>query len=379
MPAQDASSGSRDAQLRARVLLGRLAEPGTASVGRLVAEIGPEAVVAALRRGQSGLRCAPDLTARLSTADPDVDLERATQAGARVVIPGDREWPTQVDDLGDRRPLLLWVRGAGDLRLLALRSVSVVGARAATAYGVAVAATLAEGLARATATVVSGGAFGIDAAAHRAALAVDGATIAMLACGVDVAYPRAHDALLARIADDGLLVSEAPPGAAAHKHRFLQRNRLIAALTRGTVVVEAALRSGSLRTAREAAALGRPVLGVPGPVTSMMSAGVHDLIRQGEATLVTAADEVLEVAGDYGTDLAAVRSGPARPTDDLTATQRRVLDALPVRTSASVSALSASAGVATPTLLASLGVLAARGLAQQDAAGWRISGAPRRA
>ncbi len=235
--------------------------------------------------------------------------------GGRLVVPGDLEWPRQLEDLGDLAPWALWVRGTVDLRLSALRSVAVVGARAATSYGTHVASTLGSDLAASGWAVVSGGAFGIDAAAHAGALAARGVTVAVLACGVDVAYPPRHDALFARIAADGLLVSEVPPGAAPHRTRFLVRNRVIAALTRGTVVVEAALRSGSLSTAHEAERLGRPVLGVPGPVTSTMSQGVHRALRGG-ALLVTSAAEVVEAVGDLGADLAPEPSGP-------TATARR--------------------------------------------------------
>ena len=154
------------------------------------------------------------------------------------------------------------------------RSVAIVGSRASTAYGEHVAGELGHQLAERGWTVVSGGAFGIDAAAHRGALAAEAPTVAVLACGVDRPYPAAHGALLHRIAETGLLVSEWPPGAAPHRHRFLVRNRLIAALTRGTVVVEAAARSGAQATARRARKLGRQVLVVPGPVTSAMSVGL---------------------------------------------------------------------------------------------------------
>ena len=164
-------------------------------------------------------------------------------------------------------------------------------------------ASSARGSPRPGATVVSGAAIGIDGAAHRGALAVDGATVAVLACGVDRVYPAAHATLLERIAATGLVVSEYPPGSVPARHRFLVRNRLIAALGAGTVVVEAALRSGAQRTAADTEALGRLVMAVPGPVTSGPSAGCHQLIRDG-ALLVTSADDVLEAVGRLGVDLA---------------------------------------------------------------------------
>ena len=208
-------------------------------------------------------------------------------------------------------PVALWVRGPRSAGELSDRAVAVVGARAATGYGTHVAGELGAGLAAAGATVVSGAAIGIDGAAHRGALGVGGATVAVLACGIDRAYPAAHAALLERIAATGLVVSEYPPGSVPARHRFLVRNRLIAALGGGTVVVEAAVRSGAQRTAADTEALGRLVMAVPGAVTSGPSAGCHQLIRDG-ALLVTGADDVLEAVGRLGVDLAP-RPGGAGP------------------------------------------------------------------
>ncbi len=186
--------------------------------------------------------------------------------GNTLELDTEAEWPGQLDDLGDARPLGLWVRGTADLRLWALRSVALVGARACTEYGAFMAATLAAGLAEKGWIVVSGGAYGIDGAAHRGVLGAGGATVAVLACGVDRPYPRGHAGLIGRIAEQGLVVGELPPGEHPTPSRFILRNRVIAALTRGTVVVEAALRSGSLVTARAARRLGRHTIGVPTPL-----------------------------------------------------------------------------------------------------------------
>lgn len=217
-------------------------------------------------------------------------------ADARFVIPGDQEWPQQLNDLA-APPLGLFVRGQADLRTLAVTSVAVVGSRAASSYGIRIASDLAADLADRGWSIVSGGAFGIDAAAHRGALAVGGLTAAVLANGIDLAYPRAHTDLLSRIMDSGVVISEVPPGAAPTRFRFLTRNRIIAALTRGTVVVEAALRSGSLRTAAQAEELMRVVMATPGPIDSASSAGVHQWIAQRRAELVTSADEVVGLVG----------------------------------------------------------------------------------
>lgn len=216
----------------------------------------------------------------------------------RVIIPETPQWPSQLTDLEANAPAQLWLGGTGHLRLLALRSVALVGARNATAYGVAMAGTLAAELTAAGWLVVSGAAFGIDSAAHRGALAAGGATVAVMAGGVDVPVPRSHAPLLERIADQGLLVAEYPPGTSPRKPSFLERNRLIAALTRATIVVEAGTRSGALNTADWASSIGRPVMAVPGPASSPTSRGTHRLIRDGAATLVRDVEDILAVLAE---------------------------------------------------------------------------------
>lgn len=215
---------------------------------------------------------------------------------ARFVIPGDLEWPQQLADLA-APPLGLYVRGEADLRMLSLTSIAVVGSRAASPYGTRIASDLAADLAERGWAVVSGAAFGIDGAAHRGVLAVGGLTAAVLANGVDEEYPRAHTDLIRRIRESGVVISEVPPGSHPTRSRFLTRNRIIAALTRGTVVVEAALRSGSLRTAAQAEELMRVVMATPGPIDSHSSAGVHRWIADRRAELVTSAAEVIELVG----------------------------------------------------------------------------------
>ncbi|MGH8839045.1 MAG: DNA-processing protein DprA, partial [Jiangellaceae bacterium] len=263
----------------ARAALSALVEPGTGAA--IVAEVGRHGAAVVLAALQSGSRTL-DRDARIERRAGAVDgaalLGHAVVAGARFVCPGDAEWPAGFETLdlaleaGSRAagppPLGLWIRGETDLATATRRSVAVVGSRAATEYGVRVAADLASDLATAGWTVVSGAAYGIDAAAHRGALAVGGPTVAVLACGVDVVYPRGHAALLHRVAGEGLVVSELPPASTPTRARFLARNRLIAAMTCGTVVVEAAPRSGALNTATWASDQGRAVLAVPGPVTS---------------------------------------------------------------------------------------------------------------
>ena len=243
---------------------------------------------------------------------PEPELAAWWRDGIRLVIPGDAEWPSQLDVLGQARPWGLWVRGHADLRYACLRSVSVVGTRAATGYGSYVCGEMAVSLADAGWTIVSGGAFGIDGCAHRGAIAVAGITVAVLPCGVDLAYPRAHEGLFRSIREQGALVSEWPPGRMPTKHGFLVRNRVIAALSRGTVVVEAALRSGALNTARHAHDQSRPLMAVPGLVTSPQSAGCHQAIREWGAVCVTGARDVMELlefSGDHAAARAAARPG----------------------------------------------------------------------
>lgn len=263
------------------------------------------------------------------------DLAAAWRAGARFLCPGDGDWPGQLDDLGVQRPYGLWVRGRPSLRLWALRSVAVVGARACTDYGAHMAARLGSGLAAAGWAVVSGAAYGIDAAVHTSALKAGGATIGVVASGVDVAYPPGNTRLIEEIAEHGLLIGELPPGDHPTRIRFVLRNRVIAALTRGTVVVEARYRSGSLITARRAAALGRITMGIPGPCTSGLSEGVHELLRGG-AVVVTDAAEIAEMVGEIGADLAPDRRGPLLPRDRLAPATARILEALPAQGSVSL-------------------------------------------
>ncbi|WP_395294212.1 DNA-processing protein DprA [Kitasatospora hibisci] len=373
------AAAGRETERRARAVLTRLTEPGDAVVGRWLAELPAADVVRTIRDGTVPDHPGPDASrlaayrARLVDVDPAADLERVRTAGGRFIIPGDTEWPSQLDDLGDGRPIGLWVAGTGSLRLLALRSVAVVGARACTAYGAHVAGELSAQLAERGWVVTSGAAYGIDACAHRGALAVGGMTIGVLACGVDVAYPRGNTELIRRIAGQGLLVSELPPGEHPTRFRFVLRNRVIAALTRGTVVVEAALRSGALSTARRARDLNRHTMGVAGPVTSDLSAGVHALIRSGGAGLVTDAAEVVELIGAIGDDLAPQRSGPVVPRDLLEPAVARVLEAVPATAEgAPVERLARQSGLPPDEVLHRLYELGSLGFVERHGAHWRL-------
>jgi DNA processing protein len=313
--------------------------------------------------------------------EPLAVSRRAGEVGARFVIPGDEEWPDQLGDLQHCSPVNrrggvppgLWLRGPGHLAALAERSVAVVGSRASTSYGAGVAADLGADLAQQGVTVVSGGAFGIDAAAHRGALAVSGPTVCVLANGVDVPYPAGNTALLSWIAREHLVVSELPPGATPTRVRFLARNRVIAALSQGTVVVEAALRSGARNTATWALECNRVLMAVPGPVHSAMSAAPHLMVRDGLATLVTNAGDVLELVSPAGEHLLPRTAGQVRPTDGFDPGRLAVYEAVPARRRASAGDIALAAGVTLPSCLADLAALELAGFVEAAAGGWRLA------
>lgn len=360
-----------DPQRLAVATLIRIAEPADAKVGEALERLGAQDLIAAIQSGTGGLSHGRALRLRLEAVDGAAEFARAAQVGARLVLPGEPDWPTQLDDLGPVRPYGLWVRGTESLRPALLRSVAMVGARGASAYGVHVATELAAGVAERGWTVVSGAALGIDSAAHRGALASGGTTIAVLAGGVDVLYPPSNAALIERIVDSGVVLSEAAFGAPPVRHRFLTRNRVIAALTRGTVVVEAAMRSGAATTARWADELGRTLMAVPGPVTSMVSAGSNDLLRSRQAVAVTRATEVIEDLGRLGDDLAPARRREARPHDALPERLAGVIEVLPARRPMPVAQVAAECGLDAAQAQARLGELAVLGMVERVEGGWR--------
>lgn len=279
----------------ARMVLSMIAEPDESMTGRVLARVGGVETLRLVECGDPipGLDRADAMLWRTRlrsqvTADLSERVAEPAQRGIGSLIPADDHWPAGLNDLGVLTPYVLWTRGATSLVTTPLRErVTITGARSATAYGMEVTGHLAANLADDERVIVSGGGFGIDGAAHRGALAQGGHTVAVLACGVDRAYPSAHRDLLEQIGDVGLLVSELPPGAVPSRQRFLARGRLLAALSAVTVVPEASVRSGALHVASQAHALGRAVAALPGPVTSTTSQGPHDLIRQGVASIAT--------------------------------------------------------------------------------------------
>lgn len=377
-----------DAVRLARAYLLRAAEPPAPDLTAFIAQVGAVTAAELIRDGTAPPAVLDATAARRGIDLAEHDLATAAKAGARLLIPEDDEWPAwsfNALDLANARgirwaghPIALWARGTGRLGDLTDRAVAVVGARAATGYGDHTAAGLGYDLGLAGFTVVSGAAYGIDGAAHRGAISAGGTTIAVLGCGVDQPYPAGHTGLLNQIAEHGLVLSEYPPGTPPARHRFLIRNRLIAASSAGTVVVEAGRRSGSRNTAATAHALGRIVMAVPGPITSAMSVGCHEMLRTGEAYLVTSAADVLEAIGRIGVDLAEPVRDERRPTDQLDEQQLQVHDALDPRTALVPEQVAVESGVPLDRVRAVLPLLELCGLAERDETGWRKLAGTRR-
>ena len=382
---------------RQRSLTGllRVFEPPDAAVTGYVAKVGAVAAWSAVKHRRAPRAVLSPTAARTEQRSPDeleamvdADLAAADAVGARIIGPGDPEWPEAAlvaFDMASARgvnnsapPVALYVRGR-PLEQLPARALAVVGSRANTAYGQRVAADIAMGAAEAGMTVISGAAFGIDTVAHRTALAcaAEHPTVAVLACGIDRAYPVANTALLDRIAEVGSVVSEYPPGTSPARHRFLVRNRLIAALSAGTVVVEAGRRSGTLSTASASATLGRVLMAVPGPVTSALSVGCHLLLSTGTAVLVTGPQDVLSELGvSAPADSGGVGDRPAdprkaMPTDGLEPPVARIYEALPFRGARTVTQLSVESALTAAEVIAGLAVLELHQLASRSEGAWR--------
>ena len=358
--------------------LSRVVEPPCPELTGLVQCVGPVEAAERVRRGRIGDELARRTAARREIDRAAQDLELLARRGGRLITPDCAEWPlvafSAFGGVGATAraapPLVLWALGPARLDEVAHRAAAVVGTRAATGYGEQVAADLAAGLAERDVAVVSGGAYGIDGAAHRAALHCDGITVAALAGGIDIPYPAGHSALLHRIGQHGLLFSEYPPGIRPARHRFLTRNRLVAAVAGAAVVVEAGLRSGAANTAAWARALGRVVAAVPGPVTSSVSAGCHALLRNG-AELVTRADDIVELVGRIG-ELAFEEPRPTTAFDGLGEAERQVYDALPGRGAVTVDEIAIASGLPPEHVLGPLAILEVAGLVERDCGRWRI-------
>lgn len=370
--------GDADERRLAWVYLSRVVQGPCAPLSALIRSVGVCEAARAVRERELPEALRGPTAARRENDSAARDLELIARIGGRVITPDDDEWPgwrmlglDQLDTDRDRDgavPLVLWARGPLSLQTASERAVAVVGSRCSSGYGVQVAGEIAGDLAGRGWTIVSGAAFGIDAAAHRAALAVGGSTVAVLACGVDRHYPAQHDRLLTAIADTGLVVSEYPPGTTAQKHRFLARNRLIATLGDGVLVVEAGMRSGARNTVKWARRLGRPAMAVPGPVGSASSAGCHRMIREGEALLVTRAEDVIDEAGPLR--LPVAESADNDPAAHLRGADAEVYAALPAIGSRLPRELAQQSGLDLPTVRAVLVGLELTDLVGSDSDGW---------
>lgn len=389
---------STDARVRdARIALGRVIEPRDTLGHLLVAALGPvaawesirgrrgldaqqqrllvEAVAATGPQVRTGLGAAAERwSARAAVVDVPADLEAAEAVAAWLCVPEDPDWPPELELLGLQAPLCLWGRGSrSGLASWPRRAVAVVGSRDTTSYGRGVTFDLAGSLAGRGWSIVSGGAYGVDEAAHRAALATGTTavpTVAVMAGGVDRLYPRGNAELLERVAGEGLVLSEASPGTMPARYRFLDRNRLIACLSAGTVLTESRWRSGAQSTAHHANRLSKPVGAVPGSVHSAASAGCHRLIREGAAVLVTDVEDVLSLIGPLGAAPETAPAVQAQLFDGLSLQDRMLADALPLGSPVSVDALAASSGLPARTLLGALRRLERDGLARERDGLW---------
>ena len=281
-----------ETKLFARAQLFAGIEGGSVTWSQEVIKFGPLEVRNRLLSG--GYKSAGKITDRLKLSSGEEIISEITKAGAFILTPEDVDWPVSLNDLAVP-PIALLVKGQREYLPNLVNSISIVGTRNPTQYGPRIAGDFGVGVADHEWAVISGGAIGIDAAAHKGCLVGEGVTVAVLGGGFNKNYPATHERLFAEISESGLLISEVMPDVPAIPNRFLTRNRLIAALSKATVVVEAAFRSGSLRTARDAAEIFRPVMAVPGPINSPTSEGCHRLIIERVAELVSSVSEVMEL------------------------------------------------------------------------------------
>ncbi|MCU1526993.1 MAG: hypothetical protein JWP75_756 [Frondihabitans sp.] len=384
-PLRSESAGNRAAGLEdvfAAACWSCLVEPGDAVGGLLRAALGPLGALDALSGSDDDIRAR--LTAKGVVEHDRIDLAAARARwqprltamrfrgafhaarvlGIRLVVPGDPEWPAGLDDLEVHGPAALWIRG--DVGALSRGpSVAIVGSRAASAYGEQVSSELAAGVSAQGVAVHSGGAYGIDGMAHRAVLASGGTTVAVMAGGVDRFYPAGHHDLLSRIAERGAIVSEMPCGTSPSRWRFLQRNRLLAAATGGTVVVEAGFRSGALNTANHARSLDRPVGAVPGPVTSPASDGCHRLLREPDVTCITGPRDLLGMIQP-----SFLLAQPPDAIKRAAPESLRVLDALSGRRARDEAHVARLSGLDQAEVRATLAVLEIEGVARENGEGW---------
>ena len=390
-----ATAGPSSEERQARAIWTAIAQPGEPVVGQVIGHFG---VMEALERVKFLAAKLPEIddmiirtvfqparlpasvaqiagwAMRLRELNLEMEYQLLSRDGGTLVVPGDAAWPVMVDNLGMVAPLALWVRGnPRALQALAPEgAVALVGARCATHYGTDMAQEIAYELGERGIWVISGGAYGIDAAAHQGALASRGKTISVQAGGLGELYPAMNARLFSQIQQTGAIVSEAPPSQRPAKHLFLTRNRIISALSQVVVVVEAGERSGAMSTANHGAEQGRQVAAVPGPVTSAASTGCHRLIREG-AALVTNAEEILELMFPLNTVEQNVHGGGAAAAEPprnsagqipapslfagLSSDGVKVIDSLSKTAWKSLEQVARGAGLGTRTVQSELGLM----------------------
>jgi DNA protecting protein DprA len=283
-------------ELRARVSLFAHIEGGAAFWASEILSRGAPSVFEKLKGGGYDPIKYEKLIKNIRGSNSEEEYSSILKTGSTFLYPGISGWPIALDELA-APPIGLVVKGS--IEVLSQKSLAIVGTRNPTPYGVRNAGDFASGFVDREWAITSGGAYGIDSAAHKGALYAEGITIAVVAAGIDINYPAGNVRLFAEIAESGAIVSEVMPGCRALPVRFLTRNRIIAALSSATLVVEAAFRSGSLRTARDAAELIRPVMAIPGPINSPTSEGCHRLIGERAAEIVTSVSDAVEFVSSF--------------------------------------------------------------------------------
>ena len=353
-----------------------ICEPGDMIAGLLRADLGPieslilvikgadaASIVKQLSNDQSPnltktlTECLEVWRRRVRQADVFRSLEILRRIGGTLVTPQSSYWPEQLNDLQSGAPAALWLLGDPKRLLELSESVAVVGSRIVSEYGKAVTKDVVNTLVKDGKPIVSGGAIGIDAVSHQRTLELKGLTLAVMAGGIDRLYPTQNLELFKQIAKTGLIISEVAPGVSPTKWRFLQRNRLIAALSQATVVIEAGFRSGTINTAGHANELGRPVGAVPGPINSVRSAGCHQLIKDGRAQLISVPSDLKELCGEsdyFEKDFTSLGHWELRALDSLGDQERSIAEVSKVSGLTSFEAKTglnrlAKLGLATPT------------------------------
>lgn len=365
MKPRDIPSTSREAFFA----LAHLCEPADRLINKALARQSPERVIQDLLTGALKSASQETFVARFSEFNLARELEFSERIGASFLTRGEVGWPRQLGALGPQEPWVLWSLGSADFRLLAVQSLAIVGTRACTAYGQRVAHDWAAEMSDSAVTVVSGGAIGIDIAAHRGALSVGAPTLCVVAGGVQARYPATNENVFHQIMDSGVIVSESPPQQAPRRQRFLTRNRIIAALSQATLIVEASSRSGTASTAAWAESIHRPILGVPGSVYSAASEGIHAMMAEGRAILVHSPRDVLALLNIHHDPVPSRESG----TDwrDLSQPELDVWESIPKKGEALASDLAVRCSLPLPNVMAILTELTLKDMVKTDGVAWR--------